>query len=434
MHAYWLFCLTGWILLLVCSPIAAAAEARRDPESGNWMKLLRYELFARRQYDRHVRPVHNHEDENTVDMQFSITRVHINEKEGILETNGWLGLRWTDEMMKWDPTSFGHLESLKLPSDQLWKPDIVVYNSVRGYETMSAAHSVLLSNGHVYYIPPLSLATPCQLELRYWPFDVQKCSVRFGAWSHDSSEILLGILDNHTEADLKHYSAEGSAWQITKASAGVNSLQFDCCSPPYQDVVFTVTMQRLSAFDAKVAIAPATAVWLLVLVTFFMNPHCTERVHVGCLAVLLVSVMLIYFRLTLPSTGAVTPLVVIFHVVLLGLATLSVIVTLMNSSIIRRTIPVPEWMTFLMRGKLGSFFCPATPKSTDSEFGLKSHVEDLSQSETESTPTLKIMTRSPRAATCVTSSWHHVTSLIDRLAATVYVTTTAAIALHFLLF
>ena len=67
---------------------------------------------------------------------------------------------------------------------------------------MSAAHSVLLSNGHVYYIPPLSLATPCQLELAYWPFDVQTCSLRFGAWSHDSSEILLGILDNHTEVFL----------------------------------------------------------------------------------------------------------------------------------------------------------------------------------------------------------------------------------------
>ena len=60
------------------------------------------------------------------------------------------------------------------------------------------------------------------------------------------------------KADLKHYSSEGSAWRITKASAGVNSLQFDCCSPPYQDVVFTVTLQRLSAFDAKIAIGPAT--------------------------------------------------------------------------------------------------------------------------------------------------------------------------------
>ena len=63
------------------------------------------------------------------------------------------------------------------------------------------------------------------------------------------------------KADLKHYSAEGSTWQITKALAGVNSLQFDCCSPPYQDVVFTITLQRLSAFDAKVAIAPAIGTW-----------------------------------------------------------------------------------------------------------------------------------------------------------------------------
>jgi len=63
-----------------------------DAQSGNWMKMLREELFERRRYDRHVRPVRNHEDENSVDMQFSITRVHINEKEGILETNGWLGL------------------------------------------------------------------------------------------------------------------------------------------------------------------------------------------------------------------------------------------------------------------------------------------------------------------------------------------------------
>ena len=70
----------------------------------------------------------------------------------------------------------------------------------------------------------------------------------------------------------------------------------------------------------------------------------------------------------------------------------------------------------------------------DSELGLKSHVEDLSQSETESTPTLKITTRSHIGVTCVTSSWHHVTSLIGHVAATVYVTTSAAIALHFLIF
>jgi len=409
------------------------------------MKVLRRELFERRGYDKDARPVSHHDDQNNVDMQFSITRVAINEKDGTLETNGWLGLRWTDEMMKWDPAAYDHLQSLKLPSDQLWKPDIVVYNSVRGYESMSAAHMVLLSNGHVYYIPPLSLTTPCQLELTNWPFDVQKCSLRFGAWSHDSSEILLGILDNQTEVDLKHYSPEGSPWRITHASAGVNSLQFDCCSPPYQDVVFTVTLQRMSAFDAKVALAPATVVWLLVLVTFWMKPQCPERIHVGCLAILLVTVMLIYFRLTLPSTGNGTPLVVIFYVTLLALAAMAVLVTLINSDIIRRTIAVPKWITQLTQGKLGCLLCTSPPKSTDSELGLKSHVEDMSQSETESTPTLKIIPRSRNSSLLnglshglvssrLSSSWHLVATFIDRLAAAVYVTTTAVVAIQFLIF
>lgn len=36
--------------------------------------------------------------------------------------------RWADDMMKWDPSSYGGLRSLKLNSDQLWKPDIVIYN------------------------------------------------------------------------------------------------------------------------------------------------------------------------------------------------------------------------------------------------------------------------------------------------------------------
>jgi hypothetical protein len=30
--------------------------------------------------------------------------------------------------MKWDPTAYGDLRNLKLMSDLLWKPDIVVFN------------------------------------------------------------------------------------------------------------------------------------------------------------------------------------------------------------------------------------------------------------------------------------------------------------------
>ena len=64
------------------------------------------------------------------------------------------------------------------------------------------------------------------------------------------------------QADLKHYSAGGSQWLMTGTKAEVNSLQFDCCSPPYQDVAFTVRLQRRSSFDAKMALAPGTGQYL----------------------------------------------------------------------------------------------------------------------------------------------------------------------------
>lgn len=72
-------------------------------------------------------------------------------------------------------------------------------SSVRGYDTLPGSHIVILSDGVIYYIPPLHLVTSCDMDLTNWPFDTQTCYLRFGAWSHDSTEILLGILDNQTE-------------------------------------------------------------------------------------------------------------------------------------------------------------------------------------------------------------------------------------------
>lgn len=56
---------------------------------------------------------------------------------------------------------------------------------------MSGSHMVLLSEGVVYYIPPLSLTTPCELDLTNWPFDVQTCSLRFGAWFVISDKFYI---------------------------------------------------------------------------------------------------------------------------------------------------------------------------------------------------------------------------------------------------
>jgi len=374
-------------------------------------------------------------------MQFTFTRVIVDERAGTLHTNGWLGLRWTDDMMMWDPSSFGDLQSLKLHSDQLWKPDVVVYNSINGYETLPGAHLVLLSSGVVYYIPPLSLTTPCELDLSHWPFDKQTCTSRFGAWAHDSSEIILGILDNQTQADMKHYEQSGSSWLITETKAEVNSMQFDCCSPPYQDVVFTLQLHRKSPFDAKIVLAPATVVWFLVLVTFWMKPQCLERIHVGCTAILILTLVLIYLRLSLPSSNK-TPLVVLFHVTLLALSALGVLVTLINSNLVRRTYNVPAWLVCMVQGRAGSFLCTGSSNSLNSQRAMKVQDELHSDVESGSTGTVTHLMQkahltptssaSMRQLVHARSNWNQVATFIDRLAFCVYLIIMAVIGVQYL--
>jgi hypothetical protein len=58
----------------------------------NWIKVLRRELFERRVYDKAARPVAHHQSQTAIDMQFSFTRIVVDELEGTLTTNGWLGL------------------------------------------------------------------------------------------------------------------------------------------------------------------------------------------------------------------------------------------------------------------------------------------------------------------------------------------------------
>jgi nicotinic acetylcholine receptor len=35
---------------------------------------------------------------------------------------------WFDYKLQWDPKEYGGVEMLHVPSDHIWRPDIVLYN------------------------------------------------------------------------------------------------------------------------------------------------------------------------------------------------------------------------------------------------------------------------------------------------------------------
>ena len=51
-----------------------------------------------------------------------------NLKNQIMTTNLWVEQYWYDYKLQWDPKEYGGVDMLHVPSDHIWRPDIVLYN------------------------------------------------------------------------------------------------------------------------------------------------------------------------------------------------------------------------------------------------------------------------------------------------------------------
>ncbi|VDO10728.1 unnamed protein product, partial [Brugia timori] len=80
-------------------------------------------------YNKIPRPIKNSTDVLTVNLGASLIRIiDVDEKNQILTTNLWLEMQWNDSKLTWDPSKYGGITALHIPSDQIWTPDLVLYN------------------------------------------------------------------------------------------------------------------------------------------------------------------------------------------------------------------------------------------------------------------------------------------------------------------
>lgn len=77
---------------------------------------------------------------------------------------------------------------------------------------------------HDWFLPTGILKSTCYIDVRWFPFDVQKCDLKFGSWTHSGWLIDLQML----EADISNYISNGE-WDLVGKLANIwifNSLIF----------------------------------------------------------------------------------------------------------------------------------------------------------------------------------------------------------------
>ncbi|KHJ47416.1 Neurotransmitter-gated ion-channel ligand binding domain protein [Trichuris suis] len=198
-------------------------------------------------YNKLLRPVQNTSEAVTVKVKLRLSQLlDVHEKNQIITTNIWIKQIWTDCNLRWNPSEYGGLDVLHVPADQLWTPNIVLYNNADGkYQVNAITKALVHHNGTVVWEPPAFYKSS-------WTYD--GFEVDLIHYDKDKEEITLEngrmvwIVANGVDLSDFLPSAE---WDIMAVPVKRHEERYECCRAPYIDITFYV--------NAAVEIIPSTS-------------------------------------------------------------------------------------------------------------------------------------------------------------------------------
>ncbi|XP_020774809.1 neuronal acetylcholine receptor subunit alpha-7 [Boleophthalmus pectinirostris] len=277
-------------------------------------------------YNPLERPVYNDSHSLTVHFSFSLLQImDVDEKNQVLTTNIWLQLYWTDFYLQWNVSEYPGVTNVRFPDNQIWRPDILLYNSADERFDASFHTNILVnSSGYCQYLPPGIFKSTCYIDVRWFPFDVQRCDLKFGSWTYGGWSLDLQMIP----ADTSGYIANGE-WDLVEVPGRRSERFYDCCKEPYPDVTFTVVMRRRTLYYGLNLLIPCVLISTLALLVFLLPADSGEKISLGITVLLSLTVFMLLVAEIMPATSDSVPLIAQYFATTMVIVGLSVIATVL---------------------------------------------------------------------------------------------------------
>uniref|UniRef100_A0A6Q2Y6H0 Cholinergic receptor, nicotinic, alpha 4b n=1 Tax=Esox lucius TaxID=8010 RepID=A0A6Q2Y6H0_ESOLU len=301
-------------------------------------------LFAN--YNKLSRPVANTSDVVLVHFGLSIAQlIDVDEKNQMMTTNVWVKQEWNDYKLRWNPEEYENVTSIRIPSEFIWRPDIVLYNNADGdFAVTHLTKAHLFYDGRIKWMPPAIYKSSCSIDVTFFPFDQQNCKMKFGSWTYDRAKIDL--ISMASDVDQMDYWESGE-WVIVNAVGKYNTKKYECCTEIYPDITYYFIIRRLPLFYTINLIIPCLLISCLTVLVFYLPSQCGEKITL-CISVLLsLTVFLLLITEIIPSTSLVIPLIGEYLLFTMIFVTLSIIITVFVLNVHHRsprTHGMPQWV------------------------------------------------------------------------------------------
>ncbi|XP_076878048.1 neuronal acetylcholine receptor subunit beta-3b [Brachyhypopomus gauderio] len=317
--------------------------------------LLRHLFLG---YQRWVRPTQH--ANSTIKVRFGLNisqLVDVDEKNQLMTTNVWLWQEWEDYKLRWNPEDYGGITFIRVPSESIWLPDIVLYENADGrFEGSLMTKAIVKYNGAVTWTPPASYKSACTMDVTFFPFDRQNCSMKFGSWTYDGTMVDLVLISSEVDrSDL----FDNGEWEILSATGIKGSRRDGMLSYPF--ITYSFILKRLPLFYTLFLIIPCLGLSFLTVLVFYLPSDEGEKVSLSTSVLVSLTVFLLVIEEIIPSSSKVIPLIGEYLLFIMIFVTLSIVVTVFVINVHHRSSstyhPMAPWVRTLFLQQLPRLLC-----------------------------------------------------------------------------
>ncbi|XP_067112788.1 acetylcholine receptor subunit epsilon [Osmerus mordax] len=313
-----------WTCLVAAVLWTGISQVRCNEES-----VLMQHIFSK--YNKNIRPARTPTDKVEVQVKLILTNlISLNEKEETLTTNVWIEIQWEDYRLTWNKSEFFNIGVIRVPYNMVWLPDIVLENNIDGkFDVAYYANVLIYAEGYMYWLPPAIYRSTCAIEITYFPFDYQNCTLVFRSQTYNANELnIILAIDGDSQIEWVDIDpeafTENGEWAIKhRPGRKLINTRYSPEDLEYQEISFNLIIQRKPLFYIINVILPCSLISSLVVLAYFLPAQAGgQKLTVSISVLLAQTVFLFLIAQKVPETSLSVPLIGKYLIFVMSVTTL----------------------------------------------------------------------------------------------------------------
>ena len=222
---------------------------------------------------------------------------------------------------------------------------ISIFSADGNYEVTYESNVLIYPAGRVNWIPPAIYKSSCTIDVEYFPFDEQKCDMKFGSWTFTADQLNFTFYMNMNSLDVTDYLKSGT-WDILDSPAKIEAIPHPGTGEMKTMVIFTFRLRRKTLFYTVNLIIPCVLISFVTVCVFALPADAGEKITL-CISILLALVVFLLLISKILPPSLTIPLVAkyLLFTFVMNIAAIALTVIVINRNYrTPRTHQMPYWV------------------------------------------------------------------------------------------